>query len=92
MNTMLKVQPAFSGNIDLGTIHVSDASQSMVDVNITDLNLTNVNGYKVSNKVNSNLLLADNTGNKDITLSSLIESKQLKGDYNGNLTVVVSYN
>ncbi len=92
MNTLLKVQPDYNGNIDLGTIHISDASQSMVDVNIADFNVTNNTGHQAFSKVNSNLLMADNSGSKDISLSSLIEGKQLSGDYNGKLTVVVSYN
>lgn len=71
--------------IELGKIAVSGAEDTSYDIEVNQTNIYNHNNtYRLETKSG----LAAN----DITLSALMDNRLLEGKYNGNITVIVSYN
>lgn len=81
-----------STSIGLGSIRLSGAINSAYDVQVNNTVITNgTNSYSIETGYNETTANND-VKTKDITLSAMIDNKIMDGDYDGRLTVIVSYN
>lgn len=71
--------------IELGKIQVTGAENTSYEVEVNQTNIYNQNN-------NYRLETQSGLAANDITLSALMDNRLREGEYNGNITVIVSYN
>jgi hypothetical protein len=78
-------------SIELGSIVVEGPRNSAYDVSIQNAAIYNESGvYTLSTGLGESM--ANNSSTQSLSLSALLEQEVPNGDYDGKLTVIVSYN
>lgn len=79
-------------SIDLGSIRILGATNSAYDVQVNNATIYNgENNYSMTTDFKETVA-ENNAKAKDISLSALLNDRVINGDYDGKLTVIVSYN
>lgn len=91
LNEMIRVDNQDT-NIELGSLRVNVAAASAIDISVNSARLINNNTSYNMPASYTQKPVEGSDGSQDIALSALLSEKIENGDYNGNITVIVSYN
>lgn len=79
-------------NIELGSLRINTAAESAIDISVNNSKLMNESSSYNFPAAYKQMPTQGSEGSQDIALSAILSNEIQKGDYNGNITVIVSYN
>lgn len=86
----------FSANdtkaIDLGKITLNGSVNSLCDISVSQSIISNTQENYALDSKKDIISTSDQNSKTDISFSALLKDQLCYGDYNGRLTVIVSYN
>lgn len=92
LNHSINITRSQMNNIDLGSLKVSGQEHTSFDVSVQNTLISNsTESYSFITDLKEQDISSDNTSH-EISLSAIIDNQAQSGDYDGRLTVIVSYN
>ncbi|MGE5383749.1 MAG: hypothetical protein ACM3PX_10015 [Omnitrophica WOR_2 bacterium] len=92
LNHSINIDRSQMSNIDLGSLKVSGLEHTSFDISVQNTLISNsTDSYSFVTDIKAPDISTDNTSN-EISLSAILDNQAQSGDYDGRLTVIVSYN
>ncbi len=79
-------------SLDLGKITINGPDNSICEISVSQSEIFNKWTYHSLESQKDIIQVSDNSNRKDILFSALLNDQLNHGEYNGCLTVIVSYN
>lgn len=91
-NPVLILSNIETRSLDLGKITINGPEHSICDISVSQSEIFNNQAYHSLESIKDIVPASNDSKNKNIQFTALLEDQLNYGDYDGSLTVIVSYN